>query len=374
MSAALLLESCVGMYPDFHDRLPMDKETGSDSHANQAGRADSAGRHAPDSMQALEMGSAGRKAPMAAHDAGSTAGPASHPSATQPPSEPTAPAANSGSGGGGDTLRDVPRVAGSAAAGRGAGAGGTHTAVAGEGSEPDPITLPPLTGAFDYQIAKAYPPPASVAVVIRDHKQAPAEGSYNICEMSGFRAREEDRELWLTEHPDLVLRDTRGVPVFDPYASMLIDVSTQAKREELARVIGDWIASCASAGFDAIAINDLDAYSVSGGRLQAQDVLDAMQSFSAIAHAHGLAIGQTNASELARQKAAIGTDFAVAEQCNRYQECDEYRATYGDKVLVVEYRRSDFDAGCNSYPQLPIVLRDSALASPGDEGYVYESC
>jgi hypothetical protein len=52
------------------------------------------------------------------------------------------------------------------------------------------------------------------------------------------------------------------------------------------------------------------------------------------------------------------TDFAVAEECNRWGECDDYRTVYGDRVFVIEYRQQDFDAGCSAYPGLSIVLRD----------------
>jgi len=43
-------------------------------------------------------------------------------------------------------------------------------------------------------------------------------------------------------------------------------------------------------------------------------------------------------------------------------------------VLVVEYRRSDFEAGCADFPQLSIVLRDLELVTPGSAGYVYDGC
>ena len=67
----------------------------------------------------------------------------------------------------------------------------------------------------------------------------------------------------------------------------------------------------------------------------------------------------------------MGTDFAVAEECNRYHECDAYTTAYGDHVLVIEYRRRDFDAGCAAYPNLSIVLRDLDLVPEGKKGYVY---
>jgi hypothetical protein len=43
-------------------------------------------------------------------------------------------------------------------------------------------------------------------------------------------------------------------------------------------------------------------------------------------------------------------------------------------VLVIEYRRRDFDAGCAAYPNLSIVLRDLDLVTPAGRGYVYRGC
>ena len=70
----------------------------------------------------------------------------------------------------------------------------------------------------------------------------------------------------------------------------------------------------------------------------------------------------------------MGTDFAVAEECNVYDECDVYVGAYGDAVLVVEYTDDAFDAGCASFPQLSIVLRDLDLVTPSDAGYVFDGC
>ena len=236
------------------------------------------------------------------------------------------------------------------------------------------IAAPPLDGRFDYQMGKTYPPAGAVGIVVRAHTQARVEGSYNICELSGFRVHEQDRERWLQQYPELILRDALGIPVVDKYSSLLIDVSTEEKRAALTTIIGEQIASCAIAGFDAVAINDLDAYAESRGRVEAQNVLDTMKALSTIAHTYQLAVGQKNASELAMHRSVIDADFAIAEECNRYDECDMYRATYGDHVLVIEYRRSDFEAGCRNYPQLPIALRDATLVAPDEPGYLYAGC
>ena len=68
------------------------------------------------------------------------------------------------------------------------------------------------------------------------------------------------------------------------------------------------------------------------------------------------------------------TDFVVAEECNRYQECGDYTAAYGDAVIVIEYRQADFDAGCAAFPELSIVLRDRDLVTPSQGGYTFAGC
>ena len=69
----------------------------------------------------------------------------------------------------------------------------------------------------------------------------------------------------------------------------------------------------------------------------------------------------------------MGTDFAVVEECNRYSECADYTATYGARVFI-EYREQDFSAGCKSFPELSIALRDRDVSTPDASGYVYDGC
>jgi hypothetical protein len=51
-----------------------------------------------------------------------------------------------------------------------------------------------------------------------------------------------------------------------------------------------------------------------------------MKLFADAAHARGLAAAQKNASELVGKKAQLGTDFAVAAECNTSDECGDYTA------------------------------------------------
>jgi hypothetical protein len=247
----------------------------------------------------------------------------------------------------------------------GTGSGGTSTMV----------TLPPVGGKLDYQLGGAYTPPAGVSIVSRDRTASSASGVYNICYVNGFQIQPDEESFWKNQHPDLILKDGSGNPVIDAdWNEMLIDVSTPAKQTAVAAIVGGWINGCAAAGFDAIEIDNLDSYARSGGRLTEANAVATMTLLSQTAHARGLAIAQKNSSELVDRKATMGTDFVVAEECNRYSECDVYRGAYGDHVLVIEYRSQDFSSGCSKYPTLSIVLRDLDLVMPTQSGYVYDGC
>ena len=255
------------------------------------------------------------------------------------------------------------------AAGDGAGSAAIDAPAVGD------LVLPPLDAGLDYQLGGAYTPAASVKIVSRDRTEAPAAGLYSICYINGFQIQPDEATQWMTDHPDLILRDAQNAPVIDTdWNEMLIDVSTPAKRTAVAAIVDGWIAGCAQAGFAGVEIDNLDSYARSTGLLTPDDAVATVAMFAASAHAHGLAIAQKNATELVPRKAELGTDFVVAEECNRYMECDTYRAGYGDHVLAIEYRRQDFTAGCAAYPQLSIVLRDVDLVPAGDPAYVFDDC
>jgi hypothetical protein len=237
------------------------------------------------------------------------------------------------------------------------------------------LTLPPANGAFDYQLGQAYAPPAGVVVVARDRSAPVAAGLYNICYVNGFQTQPDEEDFWTGERADLLLRDGDGDPIIDPdWDEILLDVTTVDKRARLAEIVGGWIDGCADAGFDAVEIDNLDTYARSGGRIAQDDAVAFVALLADRAHARGMAIAQKNSAEILSRRAQMGTDFAVAEECNRYDECDAFTAVYGDQVYVIEYRRSDFTAGCADFPELSIVLRDLDLVGPGAGAYVYDGC
>jgi hypothetical protein len=237
------------------------------------------------------------------------------------------------------------------------------------------LRLPPHNAGVDYQLGGAYQLPAGVSIVSRDRDAAPAAGAYSICYVNGFQIQPHEEAGWLADHPDLILRTANGTPVIDPdWDEMLIDITTPAKRTAVAAIVGGWIDGCALAGFDALEIDNLDTYARSGGRITEENAVAMMRLFSDAAHARGLAVAQKNSAELVTRKTDLGTDFVVVEECNRYHECGDFTAAYGDHVIVIEYRRADFDAGCTAWPGLSIVLRDVQLVTPTSSGYVFDGC
>lgn len=253
--------------------------------------------------------------------------------------------------------------------------GGDDDAAPGQADAPMLGALPPVNAGVDYQLGGAYPPPAGVEVVSRDRNAAPANGLYNICYVNGFQIQPDEEAMWMDQYPDLILRDGGGNPVIDTdWNEMLIDVSTPEKRTRVAAIVDGWITGCAAAGFAALEIDNLDSYSRSQGLLTEDNAVAAMRLFSDAAHAHGMPAAQKNSSELVGRRAEMGTDFVVAEECDRYSECDVYTGAYDDHVIVIEYRQQDFTAGCTAFPQLSIVLRDLDLVPMGDPGYVYDGC
>ncbi len=237
----------------------------------------------------------------------------------------------------------------------------------------------PAGAAADYQLGGAYPPPAGVGVVVRDSSAEPVVGLYNVCYVNGFQTQPAERELWLGERRDLVLFGQDGHPLVDPNRpdELVLDTSTVEKRARLAVVVGAVITTCATSGFDAVEIDNLDSDTRSRGALTVDDNLAFATLLAEDAHGRGLLIGQKNAAELGeRGRAEAGFDFAVAEECVAFDDCAAYTAVYGERVLDVEYT-DNLPAGevCGS-PVRPrsTIVRDRDLVRPGDPGYSYRRC
>ncbi len=238
------------------------------------------------------------------------------------------------------------------------------------------MALPPANGGLDYQLGGPYSPPNDVEVVVRDRTSAPDPGQYSICYVNGFQTQPDEADLWLTQHAELVLRDADDEPLIDPGwpDEMILDISTAEKRAAIGDIVGEWIDQCAGDGFHAVEIDNLDTYTRFADALTEEHAVAMARTFADRAHAAGLAIGQKNSAELVAQRGETALDFAVVEECNAFAECERFIAGYGDQVYVIEYQREFFDAGCEQFPQLSIVLRDDQVTTPDSPDYVRDAC
>jgi hypothetical protein len=239
-------------------------------------------------------------------------------------------------------------------------------------------------GTFDYQLGASYAPPPGVGAVVRDSTSEPADGTYSVCYVNGFQTQPGDLDRWLSEHPDLILRDASGEPVVDEGwpDERLLDTSTEDKRSAIAEVLAGTVAACADRGFDAVEFDNLDSDLRSRGLLTVDDNLALAAELVGLTHGHGMAAGQKNAAEVTeRAREEAGFDFAVTEECAVWNECGSYTDVYGDAVLAVEYPEALEEAGMTfeeacAAPGAPsrMILRDLYLVGPDREDYLFETC
>lgn len=243
--------------------------------------------------------------------------------------------------------------------------------------QPPSVALPPAGGRPDYQLGGAYPPPAGVTIVGRDRGAEPADGLYSICYINGFQTQPGELDLW----PEEALLYADGEPVADPDwpDEVLLDTSSESSRAQIFNVVKPWIEQCASSGFQAVEFDNLDTYTRSAGRLRLSDNTAMAALFVEHTQRLGLAAAQKNAAEDTNYlKEHAGFDFAVAEECAAWQECDEYTSAYGESVIDIEYPDNlpePFHTLCEQNPEVrSMVLRDRNLRTPQDASYIFEVC
>jgi hypothetical protein len=245
---------------------------------------------------------------------------------------------------------------------------------------PGPAITPlPTTGAVDYQLGGAYPPPKGVTVVERDAGDRPAPHTYSICYVNGFQTQPDQAARWSGPRAELLLRGSDGRPVSDPDwpGEHILDPTTPAKRAGILAVLAPVIRSCATKGFQAVEIDNLDTFT-RFHRIPESATEALARAYVRTAHAAGLAIAQKNAAESSRTARSWGFDFAVAEECHVYDECGAYTAVYGKRVIEVEYTdnlRTPFASLCRAENRPPLlVLRDRDLTTPASPHYRDRTC
>ena len=259
----------------------------------------------------------------------------------------------------------------------------TFSVPAAQAAEP-----PPVNAGFDYQIGGDYPLPTGVSVVSRDwFSGSPApDPAYNVCYVNAFQTQSDENG---TDRPDeqsnwpqnLVLTKLGDDPHWG--GEYLVDISTKAKRTAAAGWIRQMVDGCAGKGYDAVEFDNLDSWTRFNGTPLAKRVpfgksqaVQFAKLIAAYAHSKDLAVAQKNTSDLsAAQVRSVGFDFAVVEECGRYDECDVYRRLYGDHIVAIEYRRQDFAKACRSVGDaVSVVLRDRNVSPRGGRRYVFDAC
>ncbi|WP_405725358.1 endo alpha-1,4 polygalactosaminidase [Streptomyces sp. NBC_01537] len=235
------------------------------------------------------------------------------------------------------------------------------------------VTPPPKHVRWDYQVGGAYTPPTGVQVVSRSHEDPAAPGVYNICNINAFQAQEDAEGDW---DPDLLLRDANGDVVYDEdWGEAVLDIRTDAKRQRIAAKVNAWIDECAAKGYEAVEPDNYDTFTRFPKYLAAGQAKALMKLLSVHAHEKGLAIAQKNTLELVPDRASVGLDFAVVEECGEWNECGEFAKAFDNNVLVVEYTAKGLSDVCSGWSStLSIVRRDQLIVSKGTSGYLRQTC
>ncbi|MFI6587953.1 endo alpha-1,4 polygalactosaminidase [Embleya sp. NPDC050493] len=253
------------------------------------------------------------------------------------------------------------------------GAEASSTASAAAPAKAAAITLPPAHADFDYQIGGAYTPPTGVGVVTRDHGASPAPGLYNICYVNAFQAQPKAEGDWPA---DLLLRRSDDSIVYDgKWKEALLDLRTPEKRAAVADKVDALIDECANKGFQAVEPDNYDSFTRSEDLLTDANAQDYIALLSAHAHRRGLAIAQKNTAELAENRTALGLDFAVAEECGQWNECNDYTKYFGNNVIVIEYTAKGLSNACSKWgDKLSVIRRDVDVTPVGNSKYVRKTC
>ncbi|APU15646.1 MULTISPECIES: endo alpha-1,4 polygalactosaminidase [Actinoalloteichus] len=249
-------------------------------------------------------------------------------------------------------------------------------------------SAPPIDATFDYQIGGDYPLPDGVDVVSRDwYAGESPDGAYGICYVNAFQTQSDDGGL---DRPDaqsnwpahLVLSELGDDPNWG--GEYLVDISTPEKQADAIEYLRPMIETCATKGFSAVEYDNLDSWiRFDGTPLEGQvpfgeeEAVEFATLLTEVAHSLELASAQKNTVELPAEvsREQIGFDFAIAESCGRWQECQDYRAVYGDHLIAIEYERQYFDATCAEVgDSVSVVLRNVAVSRPGTPGYQYDAC
>jgi hypothetical protein len=242
------------------------------------------------------------------------------------------------------------------------------------------VTVPPANGRFDYQIGGDYKPLRSVKIVDRDRTATPAAGVYNICYINAFQTQAEQDSWWKRHHSKLLLHNASGHLIEDPGwpGEFMLNTATPRSRAGLAKIEDRWLDGCKAKGFDGVEPDNLDSNTRSHDLLTRANNFAFARLLIAHAHADGLAIAQKNSAEQSKRGQRAGFDFAIAEECQVYNECGHYLKAYGDEVFEIEYTdngKAAYRKACAEHgSRISVILRDRDVTPRGSRHYRYKAC
>ncbi|TBN58107.1 hypothetical protein EYE40_12285 [Glaciihabitans arcticus] len=298
------------------------------------------------------------------------------------------------------------------AAGNSSAASSAVTATTAAGTTPPAgYTLPLANDQFDYQLGGIYTPSSGVDIVSRDRTAVPVAGKYNVCYVNLMQTQPDapdesvtnpnygTTQWWKNNHSNLLLKNSAGQVIVDvDWNEAIFDVRTAANRAALLEIQKPWILACknaANGGFQAIEPDNLDSDLRSTGLITPAQNKEYLKLVIPYTHSVGLAIAQKNASDaygttgktfVNTVSPAQGFDFAIAEECERYNECPAYSA-YGNLLYEIEYTDENPNVTRNGVTKTvyqwacfdrgaihSIILRDRDVVPSGTSGYVYQNC
>jgi Glycoside-hydrolase family GH114 len=256
-------------------------------------------------------------------------------------------------------------------------------AAQGRPARPPAIRRLPTRVAFDYQLGGDYPPGPYTPIVVRDWysgKALPKPG-YSICYINAFQTQADDEQG--LDRPDETANWPASVVLKkfeDPNwpGEFMVDLSTPKARGVAFQQVKQMIDRCAENGFGAAEFDNLDSFTRNSSLPfgQGHAVLYAT-ALAKQAHHRGLAVAQKNTPQLTKRQSLtqIGFDFAIAEGCGEFNECDRYTSVFGDALLAVEYSDAGFATACRiSNGTFAVVLRDRELAAADTAGHRIKRC
>ena len=169
------------------------------------------------------------------------------------------------------------------------------------------------------------------------------------------RASPDEQAFWFDQHPDLLL-PIDGEPLIDPGwpDEYLFDLTTAAKRA------GGRRPSSAAGSTAARPTGSRPSSRTTSTPTPARRATTDSRAGAGVRRAADHAPPTPTASRSARRTRgdlgapgrAAGFDFAVAEECQVYEECGDYTDVYGDQVYEIEYTdnpESAFTDACSDH-------------------------